>query len=255
MIRTLVFGSGRMAESLLALADEFPKIDFVAQVSRSAPANDRLTPPFFDTLENAEASLQRPIDLVIDFTLPAGTLEVARWCGEKKVALLSGVTGIDEKAEAALDEAAKAVPVLWAPNLSFGVNLMAELVSKIASATGPDTPVVIRDVHHSGKKDAPSGTALMLAQSMAGRGGRNGIAGSGTENSARNYPGVDFESRREGEVIGDHSVTFELGDETLELRHRAQDRRLFAQGALKAGQWLVAQPAGRYSASDWIRGS
>ena len=241
MIRTLVFGSGRMAKCLLELADEFPRIDYVAVVSPSTLDSNRRMPPYFPTLDDAAAAMQRPLDLVIDFTLPEGTATVARWCAGHKVALLSGVTGIGDDVDAALDEAARTAPVLWAPNLSFGVNLMAELLSMVGARIDASAPVTIEEVHHAGKVDSPSGTALMLADDLQG--------------SAADDLSIEFNSRREGEVVGDHSVTIDLPDERLVLSHHAADRRLFARGALRAAQWLVQQPPGRYTAADWIRGT
>ena len=240
MIRTLVHGSGRMAESLLEVSGDYPQIAFVAQVSRSRPDSGSLNPPFFLSFEEAGDNLQRPVELVLDFTLPAGTITAARWCAEHQVPLLSGVTGLGGEANAALDELAEVAPVLWAPNLSFGVNLLASLLDRLQPLVR-DVPVTIEEVHHAGKKDAPSGTALMLAQRLRQPGGAHG-----------ELSGVEFVSRREGEVVGDHSIRLNWGDETLTLSHRANDRRLFARGALEAGQWLVRQQPGRYTAADWV---
>ena len=150
--------------------------------------------------------------------------------------MLSGVTGIEAATHAELDAAAGSAPVLWAPNLSFGVNLLAGLVRQAGRALGPGTGVTIEESHHAGKKDSPSGTALFLAEQL-------GFEGE-----------IAFHSIREGDLVGEHSVAIRFPDETLTLSHEAHDRRLFARGALAAGQWLVGQPAGRYSAADWISG-
>jgi 4-hydroxy-tetrahydrodipicolinate reductase len=178
-------------------------------------------------------------DLLIDFTLPQGTQTAAGWCRARGVALLSGVTGLSGETHAALRAAADVVPVLWSPNLSLGVNLLAQLAGQAAAILDPGVPVLIEDIHHQWKKDAPSGTALMLGAAVAEQ--RKG------DDSA-----IGYHSVREGEVIGEHTVTFRLAGEEFDLRHRAHDRSIYARGALAAGKWLVAQPAGLYSARDWL---
>lgn len=236
MIRTLIFGAGRMAQSLLSVVDSYPEISIVGVVFHDPKesAGNKFPATFFDSLESASDSLQRPVDLVIDFSLADGTPVASRWCERHGIAFLSGVTGIDEQAHAALDAVSQSVPVLWAPNLSFGVNLMAGLLREIGPVVSGAGKVSVEETHHAGKKDAPSGTALFLAEQV------------GTHSNTA------FHSIREGDVIGEHSVTIELPDETLTFTHTAQDRALFARGALEAGQWLVQQTAGRYSAADWI---
>ncbi len=135
--------------------------------------------------------------------------------------------------------AAEKTPVLWSPNLSLGVNLLAELAKQAAAVLDPKTRVEIEDIHHQWKKDAPSGTALMLGETITAQ---RGSAGGE----------IDYSSIREGEIIGEHNISFLMAGEVFDLEHRAHDRSIFALGALGAGKWLVAQPAGLYSASDWL---
>jgi len=131
--------------------------------------------------------------------------------------------------------------VLWSPNLSLGVNLVADLAARAAALLGADIPVTIEDIHHQWKKDAPSGTALMLGKRIAAaRGGDDGR--------------IEFSSVREGEYIGEHTVTFVLAGEEFSLVHKAHDRAIFALGALDAGAWLITRPPGLYSAADWLSG-
>jgi 4-hydroxy-tetrahydrodipicolinate reductase len=184
---------------------------------------------------------------LIDFTLPGGTRVAADWCAANEVAILSGTTGLTGDDISALESAASKVPVLWAPNLSEGVALTTALVRQAASSLSVDAKVSISDIHHQHKKDAPSGTALSLSAAVKEARSKGLSTSSATE--------VDepaFSSRREGEVIGEHTVSFELPDEVIEITHRALNRDVFARGALKAGKWLVTQAPGYYSTSDWL---
>jgi 4-hydroxy-tetrahydrodipicolinate reductase len=127
---------------------------------------------------------------------------------------------------------------------------MAGLLRGLGQVIDPATAVAIDEVHHQDKLDAPSGTALFLARQLRTPAG--GSTGTDPRRIAEEFPGIAFTSRREGEVVGDHVVSLQLRDETLTLAHHAQNRTLFARGALEAGQWLSAQKPGRYSPSDWI---
>ena len=234
MVRIAVHGTGRMAYAIDRLAAGRDDVTLVALAGPNPPDWDDASPH----VPSLQALGERP-DFLVDFTLPRGTAIAAEWCGENRVPLVSGVTGLDDSVHAGLSRAATRTPVLWSPNLSLGVNLLADLAGRAGQVLDADVPVAIEDIHHQWKKDAPSGTALMLGQRIAeGRGG---------DDSA-----IDFSSIREGEVIGVHTVHFTLDGEEFELVHRAHDRRIYALGAIRAGQWLMAQPPALYSARDWL---
>lgn len=225
-----------MGRALAEAASGQGRIEIVALVGPNAP--DWSTPlPWRPNLD----ALPAGPDLVIDFSLPEGTAAAAAWCGRTRTPLLSGVTGLPAAVREALQYAAAGAPVLWSPNLSLGVNLLAELAERAARVLDADTPVLIDDLHHQWKKDAPSGTALMLGAAIDGARG-----GSGR--------GIEYRSRREGEAVGEHTVRFRLAGEELELVHRANDRGIFARGAWQAGLWLVEQQPGLYTARDWLAG-
>jgi len=171
--------------------------------------------------------------LLIDFSLPAGTLRATAWCAEHGVALLSGTTGLDATQRDALVEAAHSVPVLWAANFSAGVNLCLHLVGRAAGRLEGVRELQITDIHHAGKKDAPSGTALAL--------------GAAAEPLQPRYTSI-----REGDAVGEHRVRFVLDGEEIEIVHRSFDRDIYARGALTAGRWLLGLPPGLYTAADWI---
>ncbi|AXW84205.1 4-hydroxy-tetrahydrodipicolinate reductase [Anaplasma marginale] len=189
-------------------------------------------------------------DVVIDFSSPECMLECVGIASEKRVPLVSGTTGVDERD---FRTHAEKVPLLWSCNMSLGVTLLLELV-KIAAAGFRGYDVEIRELHHRAKKDAPSGTSLMLGKAVAqGMGveleSQQHTFGSGCRRSGA----VGFSVARGGGVIGDHAVMFLGDDEIVELQHRAIDRRVFARGAIKAACWLVGKPAGLYTMSDVLR--
>ena len=241
MIRIAINGAGRMARAIVDAAASRSGVNVVALVSPYAPADGGEWAegiPIFAQLGELD---QKP-SVLIDFSLPEGTLAAAEYCGAACVPLVSGVTGLPVSTQAALSQVAERAPVLWSANLSVGVNLLAELCKLAAARLEPDTPVVIDDLHHAAKLDAPSGTALML--------------GSVIE-AARQpaSPRVTYHSVREGAHVGAHEVRFEMGGERIVLGHIADDRAIFARGALAAAIWLSSQTPGRYTASDWLRGS
>ncbi|NIM69790.1 MAG: 4-hydroxy-tetrahydrodipicolinate reductase [Xanthomonadales bacterium] len=197
-----------------------------------------------------------PVDVVIDFTLPGGPQVAAEWCRANLAALVSGTTGLTEPDTDALRAASELVPVLWAPNLSKGLNLCLRTVVEMASQLPAETPVEITDIHHVHKQDSPSGTALFMAQAIAGARGQDldavlrvrdaTTAGRGPEGS------ITCVSLREGEAIGTHQVRFRVPGEEILVRHSASDRDVYAHGALEAAAWLVGQDAGLYSVADWL---
>ncbi|MGA9575894.1 MAG: 4-hydroxy-tetrahydrodipicolinate reductase [Lysobacterales bacterium] len=242
MTRTLVHGAGRMARRVLAQLHDCESFELVGLVSRTRPAEDPGVDWHPTLLE-----LNTAADLLIDFTLPDGTRVAADWCAARNVALLSGTTGLAGTDIEALKNASLKVPVLWAPNLSYGVALMKALVRQAAHAMDTGAKVTVSDIHHKHKLDAPSGTALALADAVM-----EGRAGATDKASGSGAVDVIFNSLREGEVVGEHTVSFGLPEEVIEITHKALDRDVFAKGALKAAGWLVKQPPGYYSTNDWL---
>ena len=227
-IRLLIHGaSGRMGNALVRLSAEDARVHVVAAVSRSgAPAIDTSVPWF-----RADAMGDVPaFDVAVDFSLPDGFDRVLAICRQRGAALVTGTTGLEGRQVMHLAEAALDIPVLWASNFSLGVVVLHELVRKVAAAL-PEWQADIMETHHVHKLDAPSGTALTLGQAAQ--------AGSGRA------PAI--ESFRRGQVVGEHTIRFRGAGEMLELRHAAEDRDIFARGALEAARRLALQPAGRFS--------
>jgi 4-hydroxy-tetrahydrodipicolinate reductase len=190
-------------------------------------------------------------DVVIDFSTASAVASLYTTAARQGVAIVSGTTNLDAAAEAALERASQAVPVLWAPNTSLGVQVLAELVEHAVRRLGAAFDVELLEVHHKRKIDAPSGTARRLSEAaraarpeLEDRHGRDGNVGP---RSARE---LGVAALRGGDVVGDHTV-FLLGNgERLELTHRATNRDLFATGALRAARFVVGKKPGRYSLKD-----
>lgn len=237
MIRLGVLGaSGRMGRATVAAAERDPGIAEIVPVSRG---------------DDVAAKLHG-LDAAIDFSLPPAIPKHAAGCAAAGCAWVVGVTALDEPARRAIDAAAKRIPVLWAPNMSLGVNLCLDLVERAAAALGSRFSVKIHERHHVHKLDKPSGTALELGRRVARGFGLDpdAVDGDGLTHDARRL--IEFESVREGEVPGEHRVAFTGSGQTIELTHRAHDREGFADGALAAARWLAGRQAGRYSFRDFL---
>jgi 4-hydroxy-tetrahydrodipicolinate reductase len=191
---------------------------------------------------------------IVDFSMPASTVALAALAAQARIAHVIGTTGLSEADGAKLEAAARHAPLVRSGNMSLGVNLLAGLVARAAAALGEEYDIEIVEMHHRMKVDAPSGTALLLGEAAAkGRGvdlashaerGRDGITG------ARQPGAIGFASLRGGGVIGDHSVIFAGDGERLTLSHQAEDRTLFARGALKAALWARGRKPGLYGMAD-----
>jgi 4-hydroxy-tetrahydrodipicolinate reductase len=193
-------------------------------------------------------------DVLVDFSAPGALPASLDRAVSAGVPILIGTTGLDDFADRRIAEAAKHVAVLRAPNTSLGVALLSELVERAARVLGTDWDIEVAETHHRMKADAPSGTALMLGEAAAaGRGSaleaERGRDGTGLK---RESGAIGFASLRGGTVAGDHDVHFLGPDERLVLSHRAENRTIFARGALAAARFLADKPAGLYSMRDVI---
>ena len=194
------------------------------------------------------------IDAVLDFTVPAASVEFAALAANARIVHVLGTTGMKPADEAKVEAAARHATIIKAGNMSLGVNLLTALTRKVAAALDADFDIEILEMHHKAKIDAPSGTALMLGEAAAaGRGvdlhlhsarGRDGLTG------ARRPGDIGFAALRGGTVTGEHSVIFAGAMERIELTHRAEDRTMFAQGAIKAALWARGKEPGLYSMAD-----
>lgn len=194
-------------------------------------------------------------DVVIEFSTPEATIQHAALAAEQGTAHVVGTTGLGAETEDLLRKTATQTPIVWAANMSLGVNLLCGLAEQVARSLGPDAfDIEIVEFHHRQKIDAPSGTALALGEAAA-RGrkvaleevadrGRDGITG------ARKSGSIGFAALRGGDIVGDHSVIFAGIGERIELTHKASDRGIYARGAVHAARWLEGRPNGLYTMTD-----
>jgi len=200
------------------------------------------------------ANLADSSDALVDFSNPQALDIILHAAIGAGVPLVIGTTGLEATHHQAIDNAARVVPILQTGNTSLGVTLLAHLVNEAAARLGPEWDIEVLEMHHRGKVDAPSGTAKLLGEAAAkarqidlatqtesGRDGITGARGTGT---------IGFAALRGGTVAGEHSVIFAGAEERITLAHSAENRMIFARGAVKAAEWLIGKPPGRYTMND-----
>jgi 4-hydroxy-tetrahydrodipicolinate reductase len=207
----------------------------------------------FDVGDDVRASLANA-DVLIDFTRPEGTLEHVKACRDLRRAIVIGTTGFSAAQLEAIRDAARAIPVVMAPNMSVGVNVAMKLVDLAARALGSDYDVEVFEVHHKLKVDAPSGTALKLGEIAARARGttleRDGIFGRQGTTGERKPGAIGFSVARGGDIVGDHTVFFAGPGERIEITHRSSSRATYAQGALRAARFVHGKPPALYDMDD-----
>jgi len=252
----IVGASGRMGRALVRLAAD-NGFSVVVAVGRDAVGSDVGELAGIAKLgvvveSDVSAIASKAPKAVIEFASPEATSEVAALALKHGFALVSGTTGLTDQASRDLDAAAKGAAVLWEPNMSIGVHVLSQLAAQ-AARTLASFDIEIVETHHNQKVDAPSGTALRLAQAAASaRESPQFVYGREGRPGARKPSEIGVLAVRGGDVIGDHSVHLLGPGERLELSHRASSRDLFAHGALRAARWLLHQPPGRYGLKNML---
>lgn len=239
MTKIIITGSkGRMGQALLNCAARMPEMEVVGTIDQG----DELRAIIGQT------------DVVIDFSFHRATPDIAEICAKHKKAIVVGTTGHSAEEKAEIEKWQVEIPMVIATNFSTGVNTLFWLTRKAAEILGPAFDLEVVEMHHRLKKDAPSGTATTLLEILADvrklqlaaalRHGRQGITGERTANE------IGIHALRGGDVVGDHTVIFAGNGERVELTHKASSRDTFANGALRAAQWLVRQKPGLYDMQD-----
>lgn len=248
----LLGASGRMGQAVLDAAAGQEGLRITAAVVGQGSASLNRSSHGLTYNSDLAAALSGA-DVLVDFSLPESTAQALEACLAAGTPLVTGVTGMDPSLKGRLAEAGKRIPVLAAPNMSLGVALLSRMVEQAAKVLGPDFDIEISEAHHKHKKDAPSGTALGLAEVMSkARGSAAPVPG--TDRRGLREPGsIGFSVVRAGDIVGEHTVLFAGAGERLELSHRAQSRATFAHGALRAARWIAGKPAGSYSLADTLQ--
>ena len=196
----------------------------------------------------------KDFDVLIDFTRPEATLDALSICQSAGKAMVIGTTGFSDDALKVIDQASSDIPIVFAPNMSVGVNLTLKLLETTAKVIGTDSNIEIVEAHHRHKVDSPSGTALKMGEVIANALGRDlsecAVYGREGTEEPRDRQTIGFSSIRGGDVVGEHSVTFFMEGERVEITHKASSRMTYANGAVKASQWLTNQANGLYSMQD-----
>ena len=206
-----------------------------------------------DKGDNLNDSLQ-DFDVLIDFSRPEAYLNAISICKNSGKAMVIGTTGFSDEELEVINQAATQIPIVFAPNMSVGVNLTLKLLETSAKVIGHDSSIEIIETHHRYKVDSPSGTALKMGEVVANALGRDladcAIYGREGIDEPRDLNTIGFSSIRGGDVVGDHTVTFFMDGERVEITHKASSRMIYANGAVRAANWLHEKPSGLYSMQD-----
>ena len=228
MVNLSILGAnGKMGQRIIKLAHNDSRYTIVAGYTRLPPETNLLAIPLKATAEEAMADCQ----VAIDFSSALATKHHIEIAKKLNKGLVIGTTGLDQDSLAAMHAAAEHIPILYSPNFSLGVALCIDIVNNLSAALADRCHIEITETHHIHKKDSPSGTALALA-------------------SATGKPDVPIHSIRSGDLVGEHTVIFECGEERIQLTHQAHTRDAFAKGALLAAAFIAAKSPGLYSIKD-----
>lgn len=262
MIRAVVCGAaGRMGGRIVAMIHETDDFTLAGAVERSGNPSighdagevagiGKIGVPLVGDLGTVVDEGQ----VVIDFTAPQATMTHVAIAAHAKVPVVVGTTGLSADDLERIKELSSAAPCVVSPNMSVGVNILLKVLAEMASTLGDEYDIEIVETHHRFKKDAPSGTALKMAQVIAQKLGREldktGIYGRRGLVGARSKEEIAIHALRAGDVIGEHTVIFGGMGERIEVTHRAHSRDNFARGALRAARWVIGRPPGLYDMQD-----
>ena len=255
----VIGAAGRMGKRILSLAAESGQFNIIGAVERHDHPDIGKDASVLTGIEplNVELAHFYPYpadaDVAIDFSLPVAAVKTIDYCVESNVALVLGTTGLSDEQHRKMMAASKKIPILYASNMSIGMNVLFSLVGKFALMLGAEYDIEIVEQHHRFKKDAPSGSALTLAENICKSTGREvdkTLVHGRSGESLRQKGTIGMHAVRAGDIIGVHSVIFGTLGETVTLNHTANSRDTFVRGALRAAKWLVGKRPGLYSMAD-----
>ena len=239
MTRIAINGSkGKMGQTLIEAINLNENVDLGIGLDKGDSLNNSL----------------EDFDVLIDFSRPDATLNALSICLSFGKAMVIGTTGFSDDELEVINQASKDIPIVFAPNMSIGVNLTLKLLETSAKVIGPDSSIEIIEAHHRYKVDSPSGTALKMGEVVANALGRDlsecAIYGREGIEEPRDINTIGFSSIRGGDVVGEHTVAFFMEGERVEITHKASSRMIYANGAVRAANWLHNKPNGLYSMQD-----
>jgi 4-hydroxy-tetrahydrodipicolinate reductase len=207
-----------------------------------------------DVLISPSLAVTNDFDVLIDFTHPTITSQHVEYCLQQNKKMVIGTTGCDAALEAKIRDAAQSIAIVYAPNMSVGVNLCLKLLQTAAKVLGDDVDIEVIEAHHRHKVDAPSGTALKMGQVVAETLGRDlnecAVYGREGQTGERDRKTIGFETIRAGDIVGEHTVMFAGLGERIEITHKASSRMTFAKGAVRAAEWLGDKRRGLFDMTD-----
>ena len=231
MIKLAISGAlGRMGKSIIRLAENDPELKVTGKIEKKP--NPELG------IVSALGDVKDAFDCIIEFTSPQATMEHLKWARKKHVAMIIGTTGFTSEELKTIEDAASEIPIVFSSNMSVGVNVLFDLIEKAAERLGDEYKTSIVETHHVHKKDKPSGTAKFMAKIVKDAFGAGDIC---------------TESIREGEVIGDHEITFESDVDVIKISHSAKTRDILALGALKAAKFIAKKKNGFFSMKNVLK--
>ena len=258
MMKIAITGAaGRMGRRIAALAIESEQFDIVAALEDAGHPElgkdiGELAGVGTFGLTVTDELTDTP-EVMIDFSLPEGTMHFVPICRQAHAAMVIGTTGLVENQLAEIADAASDIAIVHAANMSVGVNVLLKVVAEVARALGGDYDIEVSETHHRFKKDAPSGTAIALARSICAATGKDygeaAVLGRGGH-CPRNAGEIGMHALRVGDTVGEHAVHFGNLGETITISHNAHTRDTFVRGALRAAQWLVGKESGLYDMQD-----
>lgn len=246
MINVIVNGcNGRMGQEVIKQIDSYPNLFFMGGLDRENTGSYAF--PVYTNINN----IPKEVNVIIDFSIPKATLNILPYAVENNIPMVIATTGFSKQEEDKIIEYSKTIPIFKSANMSFDINLMSKILYELAPLL-KDTDIEITETHHNRKIDSPSGTALLLANSINSSLGNkmNYVYDRHNKTEKRKKDEIGFSSIRGGNIVGEHTVQFFGEHETFEIKHTTYSRSVFADGALKAAQFISDKSAGFYNMND-----
>ncbi len=254
MIKVLMSGcNGKMGQTITRLIREYDNVEIIAGITRD-PGRCRNDYPVFKSF-NEMGDIEA--DIVLDFSNSEMLPEITEYCINHLTALVVGTTGLSESNLGMLGQASSLIPVFVSANMSLGISVLSDLAVKAALALGPEYDIEILEKHHNEKKDAPSGTAIMIAKELVNQvdNSMETVFDRSKLKEKRKSNEIGISSIRGGTIPGDHTVFFAGKDEIIEIRHTALSRDILGRGAIRAARYMASKPKGLYNMKDMLRDS